>query len=166
MVTASDRLSEDEEAAWAVFGPVTDLLPSAVSSGLVREVGQPLLNVAVLMHLLRSPRRACRLSALAACADSALPRMSRIVSRLESDGLVRRVGCPGDGRAVDVTLTRRGADLAERARPVHDRLVRRLLVDALTPEQLGQLREISAALLAHLHFDADAPVDRQRAGTR
>jgi len=41
--------------------------------------------------------------------------MTRILAKLEDEGLVRRVGDPEDGRRLDVALTARGARLAEKS---------------------------------------------------
>jgi DNA-binding MarR family transcriptional regulator len=45
--------------------------------------------------------------------------LTRRVDRLESDGLVDRVGCPGDRRGAFARLTQRGLDELERAIPHH-----------------------------------------------
>ncbi|QZQ53642.1 hypothetical protein KZI27_00250 (plasmid) [Curtobacterium sp. TC1] len=94
-----------------------------------------------------------------------LPRASRIVARLEADALITRSTCKTDGRAVIVTLTPKGEDVLKAATPRHDRLVREFLVDALSAEQLAQLRNIASTLEVHLHPDMASPVDRQRVVT-
>ncbi|KAF0849701.1 MarR family winged helix-turn-helix transcriptional regulator [Nocardia caishijiensis] len=45
--------------------------------------------------------------------------LSRAVARLERDGLVERVTCPGDRRACFVTLTEKGRAVYDRALPTH-----------------------------------------------
>ncbi|GAB4112790.1 MAG: MarR family transcriptional regulator [Roseiflexaceae bacterium] len=47
--------------------------------------------------------------------------MTRIVDRLEQDGLAKRVGDPDDRRAQRVLLTPRGAELRDRAHEAHRR---------------------------------------------
>ncbi|WP_146249067.1 MULTISPECIES: hypothetical protein [unclassified Curtobacterium] len=61
-----------------------------------------------------------------------------------------------------VTLTQKGEDPLTAAMPHQDRLVRELIVDVLSAEQLKQLRTIAAALETQLHPDPVAPVDRRR----
>ncbi|WP_213816619.1 MarR family winged helix-turn-helix transcriptional regulator [Glaciihabitans sp. dw_435] len=155
-------LTTEQFAAWKPFAAVLELLPTALNSTLQKATGQPLVSLYALGHLQRQPNKTTGLSDLAACVSSALPRASRIVARLEADGLVTRSTCAIDGRAVIVTLTAKGEDLLAEAMPHHDRLVRDLLVDVLSAEQLEQLRTIAGALEAQLHPDIAAPVDRQR----
>lgn len=162
MNEGADGLTEQELSTWMPFVAVLDLLPSSLNADLQRVVGQPLLNIYVLGHLLHEPSRQARLSALAACMNAALPRMSRIVARLEASGLVERSTPASDGRAVDVALTADGEDLLRVALPLHDRLVREAVFDVLSPLQLAQLREIAEVLITRLHPDMASPVDRQR----
>jgi DNA-binding MarR family transcriptional regulator len=157
-----EALTREELDAWLPFMAVLELLPPAVNSALQHASGHSLLSLYVLGHLRRAPDRAAGVSELAACTSSALPRMSRALARLESDGLIARSACATDGRAVMMTLTVAGEVALERAMPHHDRILRELLVDALSPEQLGQLREIATALAQRLHPDGSAPIDRQR----
>lgn len=50
--------------------------------------------------------------------------LSRLVARLESDGLVERVMCTNDRRAVLAKLTPRGQELYRAARPTHRAVLR------------------------------------------
>jgi DNA-binding MarR family transcriptional regulator len=64
-----------------------------------------------------------RVTALAAAASIGQPAMTELVQRLERQGLVTRVGDPGDGRAALVTITDAGrALLDDQRRDRHDRL--------------------------------------------
>jgi DNA-binding MarR family transcriptional regulator len=64
-----------------------------------------------------------RVTALAAAASIGQPAMTELVQRLERQGLVTRVGDPGDGRAALVTITDAGrALLDDQRRDRRDRL--------------------------------------------
>jgi len=76
-----------------------------------------------------------------------------VMNRLEQAGLVRREPCPGDRRSTNLVLTDDGWQKVVAAAPGHIANVRSLVVDALTPEQLAQLSEISARLLTVLDPD-------------
>jgi DNA-binding MarR family transcriptional regulator len=69
------------------------------------------------------------------------------VARLEQRGWVRRTNCPTDRRGQIAELTDEGFAALSAAAPGHVAQVRRSLMDRLTPEQVGQLREISAAIV-------------------
>ena len=82
--------------------------------------------------------------------NATLPRLSRVMSRLEDAAYVRREPCPGDRRATNVVLTDAGWDKVVQAAPGHVGNVRALVVDALEPDQVDQLSAISARLLTVL----------------
>ena len=56
--------------------------------------------------------------------------LSRVVARLEADGLVTRAICAEDRRGIDVCITGEGRERYEAARPTH----RRVLGEVLTGE--------------------------------
>jgi len=75
------------------------------------------------------------------------PGMSRLIARMESAGLVERVGDPDDGRASRIRLTARGARAQQAAGRRHARHVAEAMTRTLSTEQLIQLRELSLALI-------------------
>ncbi len=83
--------------------------------------------------------------------NATLSRLSHVVSRLAVGGLVERFPCPRDARATNIQLTATGSARAREAAPGHVSAVREHVLDALTPDQLGQLITISAALLTRLN---------------
>ncbi len=74
---------------------------------------------AVLVSLADEPGRQLRMHELAERSHLTPSGLTRRVDRLESDGLVDRVGCPGDRRGAFARLTQRGLDELERAIPHH-----------------------------------------------
>ena len=90
------------------------------------------------------------MSALAERTNATLPRLSRVVSRLEVRGYVRRVACPSDGRATNAVLTDDGWEKVVQAAPGHVTTVRESVIDPLTSAQVGQLAEICDRLLDRL----------------
>jgi DNA-binding MarR family transcriptional regulator len=87
------------------------------------------------------------MSDLAAMASGSLSRLSHVVSRLEKRGWVRREPCPGDGRFVNAVLTDDGWAKVIATAPGHVEAVRRLVVDALSPQQLSALGCASGTIL-------------------
>lgn len=55
--------------------------------------------------------------------------LSRLIARLEKDGLVERGACPEDRRGVRVALTTRGRALHDRVLPVQRAVLTRMLAD-------------------------------------
>jgi DNA-binding MarR family transcriptional regulator len=93
------------------------------------------------------------MTGLAARTNATLPRLSRVVSRLEDQGLVERSPCKEDRRATNATLTDSGWTKVVHAAPGHVESVRAAVIDALSPEQVTQLSEISTKILSRLDPD-------------
>jgi DNA-binding MarR family transcriptional regulator len=66
-----------------------------------------------------APHNKRRMQWLGEAVHLSLSALSRVVGRLEKDGLVERVMCPDDRRGVFVVLTAAGRSRYEVARPAH-----------------------------------------------
>ena len=143
-------LSDDELAAWVRLVAVVELLPGVLDSQLRRDAELTNFDYYVLAMLSEAPHRTLRMTALAARTNATLPRLSHAVRRLEERGLVERFPCPHDGRATNAHLTDTGWGRLQEIAPAHVATVREHVIDALTPEQIGQLKEIAEALLQKL----------------
>jgi DNA-binding MarR family transcriptional regulator len=143
-------LSDEELTAWKRLVAVVELLPGVLDSQLRRDAELTNFEYYVLAMLSESPHRMLRMTALAARTNATLPRLSHVVRRLEERGLVERAPCPGDGRATNAHLTDAGLRKVHETAPGHVDNVRRHVIDALTPEQIGQLNAITESLLRRL----------------
>jgi len=140
-------LTADEQAAWRPFVALLIRLPAALDAQLQRDAGISQFEYLVLSGLSEAPDRTLRMSDLAVRASSSLSRLSHVVSRLEARGWVRREPCPGDGRFINAVLTDDGWTKVTETAPGHVAAVRRLLVDALTPEEFQALGAISERVI-------------------
>jgi DNA-binding MarR family transcriptional regulator len=143
-------LSAEERAAWVRLIALVELLPGVLDGQLRRDAGLSNFEYFVLAMLSEAPDRVLRMTDLAARTNATLPRLSHVVSRLEDRGLVERRPCPGDRRATNARLTEVGWRTLEAAAPAHVQHVRQNVIDALTPEQVGQLEGIAEAILGRL----------------
>ena len=143
-------LTRDELAAWVRLTAVLELLPGVLDTQLRRDADLTNFEYYVLAMLSEATHRTLRMTELAAQTNATLPRLSHVVRRLEDRGLVERFPCPEDGRASNARLTDDGWRKVQEAAPGHVANVRRHVIDALTPEQVGQLTAISDALLGRL----------------
>ena len=66
--------------------------------------------------------------------------MSRMIDRLERDGLVRREACEEDGRGAEVALTDAGRELLAAARASHLRAVRAGFLEHFDDDELAASR--------------------------
>ena len=133
-------LSESERASWVRFAAVVELLPGVLDSQLQRDDGLTHFDYFTLAMLSEAPDRTLRMTALAARTHATLPRLSRVVSRLEEQGLVARSPCAEDRRATNATLSAAGWSAVQAAAPGHVATVRESVIDALTPEQVADKR--------------------------
>ncbi|MFC6526673.1 MarR family winged helix-turn-helix transcriptional regulator [Nonomuraea rubra] len=97
-----------------------------------------------------SPEGRTRTSDLAALLRWERSRVSHRVTRMEKRDPVSRQGCPDDGRRAFVRITGTGREAIEQAAPGHGRTVRRLVLDALTADEVAQLGGIFHRLRSRL----------------
>ncbi len=114
------------------------------------ERGLSLSSYEVLVHLSEAPDRRLRMNELAGRASLSRSGLTRLVDRLQADGLVDRKGCPEDRRGSYAELTSAGERVLEEAWPVHVRGVREHFVGRLSADEI----EVLGAALQRL-ADAD-----------
>ena len=139
-------LSDEEQRTWRSFLAAIRLLTDELDHELQRDADMPHTYYEILVALSEAPGRTLRMSQLADLSQSSRSRLSHAVSRLEEAGWVRREACPTDKRGALAVLTDEGFNALEAAAPGHVEAVRRCVFDVLTPDQVEQLGEISAAL--------------------
>jgi DNA-binding MarR family transcriptional regulator len=144
-----------ERDAWLSLIGVIIRLPAALDAQLQRDAGLSHFEYTVMVNLSNADDHVLRMSQLAALCHSSLSRLSHVVARLERRGWLRRDPCPDDGRATLATLTDDGFAKLASAAPGHVDAVRAYVIDALDPEQLGQLSAIGETILGRL--DGDTP---------
>ncbi len=145
--TAGHRwLTPDELSAWIRLQAVVERLPGVLDSQLRRDADLSHYEYLLLAMLSDAPERRLRMSHLASVTNATLPRLSHVVTRLESRGFVTREPCPGDRRATLARLTPAGWDKVVASAPGHVRTVREHVIDVLSPEQVAQLSAIADAV--------------------
>ena len=117
------------------------------------ETGIPLAWYEVLIFLVKGGEERRRMSELAESLLITRGGATRIVARMEQEGLVRREIPPEDRRATFAVLTDKGRAAAERVRPVHQAAVRRYFTDAITDDEAQGLREIGVRVLGAIGDD-------------
>lgn len=143
-------LTDDEQQAWRPLAALMFKLPAALDAQLQRDAQVTHFEYMVLISLSEAPDRSLRMSDLAAMSSGTLSRLSHVVSRLERRGWVRREPCPGDGRYINAILTDAGWEKVVATAPGHVGTVRKLIVDALAPEDFRALGAACAQILDHL----------------
>ncbi|GAA4580323.1 MarR family transcriptional regulator [Micromonospora coerulea] len=132
-------LNQDEEAVVRSLNRVMYALPRAIDAEMIREQRLPIIEYLALMHLSEAPNRQLRMSELATACEMSISGMSRVLHRLEGQGLIQRVRCEEDGRGWNAVLTDAGLGRLQQAWPTSLAAVRRHFLDHLTGIDLGQL---------------------------
>jgi MarR family 2-MHQ and catechol resistance regulon transcriptional repressor len=95
----------------------------------------------VLMRLARSPGDRLRMTDLAGQTTLSTSGVTRVVDRMERDGLVRREACPSDRRSSYAVITDAGQERLAQVLPGHLELVQRWYVGLLPDGRLDDLLE-------------------------
>jgi DNA-binding MarR family transcriptional regulator len=99
---------------------------AAISCALERELQAYELGVSeyeVLERLAGKDKDERRMQELADAVHLSQSALSRVVARLEADGLVKRGMCPDDRRGIIACLTPSGRERYEAARPTHRKVL-------------------------------------------
>jgi DNA-binding MarR family transcriptional regulator len=140
-------LDDKQLKEWMSFSALLIVLPGELDSEMQRLAGMTQFEYTVMAGLSESPGRTMRISTLAQLSRGSISRMSHLIKRLEKRGWIRREPDRCDGRYTNAILTDDGYAKVVETAPGQLELVRRLVVDALTPAQLSRLGEISGRLL-------------------
>ena len=108
----------------------------------------------LLVLLSEAPGRSLRMNELAEATLSSPSRITHAVGRLVDLGWVSRSSCPSDRRGWLAVLTEEGYSALAAAAPRHVEHLRTHLIDALSMQDIADLRRISEALLARLPASA------------
>ena len=144
-------LSERELQAWRGMLRVHSALTKALDAQLEVAHGLPLSSYEVLLFLADAPGQKMRMSELAESILLSRSGLTRLVDRLERDGLIARQTCAQDARGSYAKLTPAGAQKLAAARDTHLAGVRALFLEHLGEEEMELLGELWARILPGAH---------------
>jgi DNA-binding MarR family transcriptional regulator len=148
-------LDDEQQAAWRAFNGAMAKLRWALECQLQHDAGLSFTEYHALARLSENPGNTMRMSELASVTNASLSRLSHLIKRLELRDLVRREPDPTDGRYTNAILTETGLGLLTASAPAHVAKVRDLVIDALTPAELRQLRAASERILERVDSRAE-----------
>ena len=147
-------LDGEQQDSWRAFNAAMHKLRWALECQLQHDAGLSFTEYHALARLSENPGHTMRMSELAEVTNASLSRLSHLIKRLELRKLVRREPDPDDGRYTNAILTRAGLRLLTASAPAHVAKVRELVIDALTPAELRQLRTASERILGRIESSA------------
>lgn len=116
--------------------------------------GLPALHFHVLQILSESEEGRLRLQELADAVRHSQSGTTRLVDRLEREGLLERISCESDRRVTWATLTDRGTQAYQRAVPIWDAFLEEHLRRGLTGDEAETLKALLLKLQSTLAADA------------
>lgn len=139
----SPRIAEEHLDAWRAVLNAHARLTARVEAALA-EAGLPQLAwYDVLWALHRAPGKALRMGELADEVTISRSGLTRLVDRIEAEGLLERRPSEKDRRAIDVAITPAGSALLRRMWPIYEEVLRTGFESKLTT---GEARTMSRAL--------------------
>lgn len=139
--------SKQTETAWVLLIRAQQVLLGKVEAAL-KEAGLPPLSwYDVLLEVSRDAESGLRQYEIAERVLLNKHNLSRLIDRLEIDGLVKRQACDIDGRGNIVKITKKGIQLKQQMWPVYAKAIQALIAEPLTAPQVRSLAAIMGALL-------------------
>ena len=149
--SSSAQLSVRELAAWRGMLATHANLIARLDAELERDHGLPLTSYEVLMYLADAEGQRLRMGELADRLLLSRSGITRLVDRLEGQGMIVRERCKSDGRGFNAVLTPAGRAKLDAARPAHLSGVRRHFLTQLEPGELDSLAALWTRLLGQPH---------------
>ena len=127
----STPLDPIEEAAWRVIARAVLVVPRTLEADLLDGCGLSLAEYIVLVNLSEAPGRTLRMYELAVESTLTSGGVTRLVARMEKQGLLTRQHAVHDGRGMTATLTSAGSQRLSEAYPFALASVRTNVIDHL-----------------------------------
>lgn len=143
----SKTLSDSTMTAWAGLVRASQSVIGAIEADL-KAAGFPALDwYDVLLELERSegelrPREIAKETLFARYS------VTRLIDRLESQGLVKRIACPDDARGAIIQITKKGMNLRKEMWQVYAAAIQRHFADRLEAGDAGQLARLLGKVIS------------------
>jgi DNA-binding MarR family transcriptional regulator len=157
MATAAERINEEQLRTWRAFLNAHSTMLRRISRDLDEAGLPPLTWYDVLAALRDAPEGQLRQVEIAERVLLSHSGLSRLIDRIEKQGLVERRVCKTDRRAFFVALTDEGRGMLERMWPVYARGIAEDFLPALGSdpcEVRGTLEAIAKSCEAEREADA------------
>ena len=139
--SAEWRRGEEGYAAWLDVFQANTLVVRVLEKRIKQELGLPLAGYEVLVRLAEVPEgERLRMQELARRVLLSKSGLSQLFTRLQRRGLVERCGDPENLRVTYATLTEKGREALERARPAFREETEERFVGHLGDEEIRVVR--------------------------
>ncbi|MFL5843717.1 MAG: MarR family winged helix-turn-helix transcriptional regulator [Solirubrobacteraceae bacterium] len=145
--TELEQLSAVEERAWRALVKAHACLVKRLDAQLEAAHGLPLTSYEVLVRLSKSEGGKLRMHDIASSVLLSRSGLTRLIDRLERDGLVNRCSCENDARGAYAVITDTGRERVAEARATNLDGVRSLFVAHYSEAELELLGPLLERLL-------------------
>ncbi|MEQ1840719.1 MAG: MarR family transcriptional regulator [Verrucomicrobiales bacterium] len=142
--------SRNQQIAWRIFLNAHALITKRVDATLLAAGCISYDTYDVLITLSEARGHRLRMSELAEATFFSNSGISRRVSRLEKEGLLRREGCENDGRVFYAALTESGKAALRHAWPVYREVIEEDFAKAMSADEARNLSRTLKKVLARL----------------
>ena len=136
------KFSPQQRAAWSGFIRAHSSIVKELDAELQAAHGLPLSSFNVLAQLSVAPNGRMQMSELAEAVHLSRSGLTRMVDRLERQGLLERHKGERDPRQVFACITKAGLERLAETTPTHLAGVRRMFLERLSQSQVKQLAVI------------------------
>lgn len=154
------RVTEATQTYTLLWTTLT-LLHDVLAREMEQETGMAFERYRVLMMLAQAEDESLRPSELADALPITRSGVTRLIDRLEQDGIVERRSCATDGRGRLVTLTPVGEKVFRQAGRVHLRGIDEHLGASLSMDELAELRRLATKLAAAIEVGDPHDLDKE-----
>lgn len=158
-------LSDQQLAAWRLFLRAHARVIRRLEADLMAQHQLPLGSYDVLVQLVEAPGRRLRMSELAERVLLSRSGLTRLVDRMEREGLVRREPCEDDARGLYTVLTDAGYDRLRGASGTHLRGVLEHGTGRLDDAEAHELADLLARIADDQQVPPPRPGEGQTLGT-
>jgi len=131
-----ERVTDKEIAAWRAFITAHARAIEQIELDLNRQKRVPLTTYDVLIALYEAPERKLRFKELTGRIILTKSGITRLVDRLEKEGLIAREKDLEDRRGIYAVLTPEGEQALRSAWPIYARGIKRYFASALTAREI------------------------------
>ncbi|MFI6325199.1 MarR family winged helix-turn-helix transcriptional regulator [Nonomuraea sp. NPDC050556] len=146
-VLSGEGLSTEELVVWRMLQRAQVRITRHLEAELLLGHDLPLASYDVLLQLAEAPERRLRMNDLADRVLLSRSGLTRLIDRLQRDGLVEREACASDARGLFAVLTDAGVDRLAEATPTYLRGIRTQFLDSLDTADIERCRAMLAKLL-------------------
>lgn len=140
-------LTPKQLALWRTFITAHAVVIDLIERDLAEAKQLPLSSYDVLVALVSAPNRRMRMHELAQAVVLSRSGLTRLVDRLEREGLLRRERNGSDRRATYAVLTLKGFRAFRQAWPIYAKGISKYFIEHVTEEERGVLVQMLERVL-------------------